>query len=466
MLPEGSSLSNWEKPGGKTGMVVLGLLGAGGLMLFYKALPFLITLASNTLYLGLLLGLIAGIIYLLCDPKFRKICSATYFMLMRKLTGLVIEIDPIAIVEQRIRDMQKKSADIKKVMGDLRGCIIRSKNDIQNDTKEMRNCMDEAQVSERNGNVAMATIQKRQALRLKESLDDQLLALKNSEMWFEKLKKLEEYANLTIQDVTNEVNIRKKTFERIRAQHKAFKSVMSIVKGDPDELAMFTDAMDFMAKDISDKIGEMEHVIDSTTGMLADLDAKNGVANMRAEELLERYNKSGIDSLFNKFSDSRKAISAPKVGEYVQFQEILKVPVNGNETPKSLDDFWGQYPVLSGGQLQRVSMARALVADNKILLLDEATGALDIVMKREIQNTILDIYYNAKFDPTILNVTHSIEEAVYLSNRIYILAPNPCKVQAVIDVNFDGRRTDAIRQTAAFANYVKQVEQVMSETHE
>lgn len=188
----------------------------------------------------------------------------------------------------------------------------------------------------------MATIQKRQALRLKESLDDQLLALKNSEMWFEKLKKLEEYANLTIQDVTNEVNIRKKTFERIRAQHKAFKSVMSIVKGDPDELAMFTDAMDFMAKDISDKIGEMEHVIDSTTGMLADLDAKNGVANMRAEELLERYNKSGIDSLFNKFSDSRKAISAPKVGEYVQFQEILKVPVNGNETPKSLDDFWGE----------------------------------------------------------------------------------------------------------------------------
>ena len=128
-------------------------------------------------------------------------------------------------------------------------------------------------------------------------------------------------------------------------------------------------------------------------------------------------------------------------------ERAMDVGLEGNETK------WGQYPVLSGGQLQRVSMARA-------------TGALDIVMKREIQNTILDIYYNAKFDPTILNVTHSIEEAVYLSNRIYILAPNPCKVQAVIDVNFDGRRTDAIRQTAAFANYVKQVEQVMSETHE
>ena len=55
-----------------------------------------------------------------------------------------------------------------------------------------------------------------------------------------------------------------------------------------------------MAKDISDKIGEMEHVIDSTTGMLADLDAKNGVANMRAEELLERYNCYREDS-FNEF---------------------------------------------------------------------------------------------------------------------------------------------------------------------
>lgn len=52
-----------------------------------------------------------------------------------------------------------------------------------------------------------------------------------------------------------------------------------------------------------------------------------------------------------------------------------------------------------------------------------------------------------KMGGTILNVTHSIEEAVYLSNRIYILAPNPCKVQAAIDVNFDSRRTDAIRQT-------------------
>lgn len=68
----------------------------------------------------------------------------------------------------------------------------------------------------------------------------------------------------------------------------------------------------------SDKIGEMEHVIDSTTGML---DAKNGVANMRAEELLERYNKSGIDSLFNKFSDDRKAIAAPKVGDSKKFSK-------------------------------------------------------------------------------------------------------------------------------------------------
>ena len=118
---------------------------------------------------------------------------------------------------------------------------------------------------------------------------------------------------------------------------------MSIVKGDPDELAMFTDAMDFMAKDISDKIGEMEHVIDSTTGMLADLDAKNGVANMRAADLLDRYNKSGIESLFTKFSDGRKSIQAPKVGECVQFQEIVNVRSNGDQaSPKSIEDFWDQ----------------------------------------------------------------------------------------------------------------------------
>lgn len=125
---------------------------------------------------------------------------------------------------------------------------------------------------------------------------------------------------------------------------------------------------------------------------------------------------------------------------------------------------YAQYPTLSGGQLQRVSLARNLVFSSKMLLLDEATGALDIFAKREMQDALINIYSNSHFDPTILNVTHDIHEACYLSNRIYILEPNPCRVYKVIDIRYNTKqRTQAIKDTPEFAEYVRQVESAMEE---
>ena len=125
---------------------------------------------------------------------------------------------------------------------------------------------------------------------------------------------------------------------------------------------------------------------------------------------------------------------------------------------------YAQYPTLSGGQLQRVSLARNLVYSSQILLLDEATGALDIFAKREMQDALMNVYYKSEFDPTILNVTHDIQEACYLSNRIYILEPNPCRIYKVIDINYNvSRRDQSIKETTQFADYVRQVEQAMEE---
>lgn len=312
MLPEKiQNISNWDKPGGKLGMVTMALLIGGGLIFLYKVLPYLIVLAQNAIYLGFLLAIIAGILFLISDKKFRRLFAAGYFMLMRKLTGLVVEIDPIAIVEMRIRDMQKKIQDISRVMGELKGIIRRSEEEIKRDKHDMEEALNKADFFIRNGNNPASSIQQRQAVRLKASIEDQLNALENSKMWYEKLSKLEELAKLTVEDTTNEVEIQKKTFERIRKQHKAFKSVMSIMKGDPDELALFTQAMDFMAKDISDRIGEMEHVIDSSGGLLSELDARNGVAALKAEEIFNRYQQSGIDGLFEKFTNQRQIENIP-----------------------------------------------------------------------------------------------------------------------------------------------------------
>ena len=128
------------------------------------------------------------------------------------------------------------------------------------------------------------------------------------------------------------------------------------------------------------------------------------------------------------------------------------------------EDKYAQYPTLSGGQLQRVSLARNLVYSSQILLLDEATGALDIFAKREMQDALMNVYYNSEFDPTILNVTHDIQEACYLSNRIYILEPNPCRIYKMIDLNYNvEKRTQSIKETPQFSEYVRQVEMAMEE---
>ena len=129
-------------------------------------------------------------------------------------------------------------------------------------------------------------------------------------------------------------------------------------------------------------------------------------------------------------------------------------------------DKWARYPDLSGGQLQRVGLARCLLSNSNILICDEATSALDLFSKREMQDALLNVYYSSEIDPTIINITHSIDEAVYLSNRIVILKPNPCQIYATIDIDFGPeRRTPEIRTSEKFSQYVNQIEKIMEEIH-
>lgn len=124
--------------------------------------------------------------------------------------------------------------------------------------------------------------------------------------------------------------------------------------------------------------------------------------------------------------------------------------------------------VLSGGQLQRVSVARCIATDSKILLLDEATGALDIRMKREVQDMLLNLFYDDKRDMTILNVTHSVEEALYTSNRIIILQAKPCRIFKTMDIKYpgesrDNRRGKWIFNTEEYVRYSRELTAVLDE---
>jgi NitT/TauT family transport system ATP-binding protein len=110
---------------------------------------------------------------------------------------------------------------------------------------------------------------------------------------------------------------------------------------------------------------------------------------------------------------------------------------------------------LSGGMQQRVAIARALAAHPPLLLMDEPFGALDEMTREHMQSELLQIC--AATGTTVVFVTHSIPEAVYLSDRVVVMSARPGRITDVIDVELGAQRTDDTRDDDAFYSKITEV---------
>ncbi len=145
----------------------------------------------------------------------------------------------------------------------------------------------------------------------------------------------------------------------------------------------------------------------------------------------------------------------PKAKRQARAQEMLELV--------ELPDRGGHMPwQLSGGQQQRIAIARALAAHPPLLLMDEPFGALDEMTREHMQTELLDICAATK--TTVVFVTHSIPEAVYLSTRVAVMSAGPGRITDLIDVNLGRDRGEGTREGDEFYKKITEVREALRGT--
>ena len=120
---------------------------------------------------------------------------------------------------------------------------------------------------------------------------------------------------------------------------------------------------------------------------------------------------------------------------------------------------------LSGGMQQRVAIARALVFQPSLLLMDEPFGALDEITRSAMRYELLRVWQTTRSDrpKTVLFVTHSIAEAIALSDRVVVLTPRPGQVRAVIDIELPRPRDESLERSSRFLDYAQELRNLLKE---
>ncbi len=292
--------SFWQRPEGVTGMIFLAGLIIGGGYLLYMALPILIGLASNVLYLALMLLAIGAIAYMVLDPKMRNLVSYMYKGVMRWITSIFVQIDPIGILKSYVDDLKDNLRKMNKQIAQLRGQMHKLQEVIHNNKKQIENSLNMASKAREADKQNILILKSRQAGRLKESnvrLED---LYRKMEVLYRVLTKMYENSQVLMEDIQDQVAVKEQERKAIHASHSAMRSAMSIISGDPDKRAMFDQAMEAIAEDVANKVGEMERFMEMSANFMDSVDLQNGIFEEEGLKMLEKWEKEGVSLILGE----------------------------------------------------------------------------------------------------------------------------------------------------------------------
>lgn len=335
----------YKRPGGLfakiTGILIITALGYG----FYLALPFLVAAAANFLILLLELIGIAGILYLITNKDFRRGLQLVWLQLMRKFYGVIVNIDPIAILQNGINEMKQKLKTVHESVTKLESLLVGMKRKLQEYEEEFeRNVAQKKSLDKRMG--SMNTIgDKTEAMKYRSTLQlvnnniargerqikAQHIRINTSERYLDVMKKLEIAADFKVRDAENELNYRKEEYEQAKAQTKAIRSVTSIFDGGLTRTMEEELAMTNVTDTINESIAEMNRMLDGSNQILANFEIDNDINADKANAILEMFDNNG----FSIFEEPQKKESGKYIlthtPDKVKEAEYVEVPTKERE---------------------------------------------------------------------------------------------------------------------------------------
>ncbi len=279
--------SFWKRPEGITGLIFLAALLALAAYLVIT-LPWKVIFA-NTLYMAGTLAAIALVVFLVTDKRMRTLLSYAYKSLMRKITGVFVQLDPIGILKSYVESLQKNIISMREQIGKLRGQSRRLQTLISDNAKEIDNQLKIAAAARKQNAEQSFILASRKGARRQESNEKYQVLLQKIDVLNRVLNRMHDNAEVLLEDTRDQVSLKEQERKAIRASHSAMKSAMSIISGDPDQRAMFDMAMEQIAEDVANKVGEMERFMELSSNFMNSVDIQNGVFEEKGMQMLEEW---------------------------------------------------------------------------------------------------------------------------------------------------------------------------------
>lgn len=281
----------FERPEGTTGIIFM-VLAAVALFIGADAiLPFIINVLQNTLHAMILIGIIGSVVVLLLNDRFRIAVSTLFQLAMRKLTGLVVEIDPIGILKNYVTTLMKKLGIMEEHIGALRGQIVGLKRKIDEKVAERTKFLERAEQFKKSGNTLDTQLNARSAARDDEMIKNLTVNLQKMEMLHKVLLSMRDKAKFLMEDTRHTVESKEEEYKVIKSAHSAMGAARAVIMGESSQKDMFDQAMQYVADDVAMRIGEMDNFMEISKEILSGADADMGILNDKGLAMLDAWEK-------------------------------------------------------------------------------------------------------------------------------------------------------------------------------